>query len=79
MNFKRKQFLKLLDAILAEEKEQVVLAHQDRLARNVRKVLKKAIEDDQSTQNQTPSNPRTSYLHSPCRRDCSIYLQLGRL
>src|SRR5215472_5384229 len=33
MNFKRKQFLNLVDAILAGEVEQVVLAHQDRLAR----------------------------------------------
>jgi predicted site-specific integrase-resolvase len=33
MNFKRKQFLRLVDAILAGEIEQVVLAHQDRLAR----------------------------------------------
>ncbi len=29
---KRKQFLRLVDAILAGEIEQVVLAHQDRLA-----------------------------------------------
>ena len=55
--FKRKQFLKLVDAILAGEIEQVGLAHQDRLARNDRKALKKAIEDDQSAQNQTPSHP----------------------
>ena len=53
---KRKQFLKLVDAILAGKIEQVGLAHQDRLARNYRKALKKAIEDDQSAQNQTPSN-----------------------
>jgi putative resolvase len=33
MNFKRKQFLRLVDAILAGEIAQVVLAHQDRLAR----------------------------------------------
>lgn len=33
MNFKRKQFLRLVDAILDGEIEQVVLAHQDRLAR----------------------------------------------
>jgi putative resolvase len=106
MNFKRKQFLKLVDAILAGEIEQVVLAHQDRLARfgysllvhlcqthhcklvvmntetlspeqelvqdlitithcfssrlyglrNYRKALEKAIKDDQSAQDPTPSN-----------------------
>jgi putative resolvase len=33
MNFKRKQFLRLIDQILAGEIECVVLAHQDRLAR----------------------------------------------
>jgi putative resolvase len=33
MNFKRKQFLRLIDQILAGEIERVVLAHQDRLAR----------------------------------------------
>ena len=33
MHFKRKQFLHLVDAILAGEIEQVVLAPQDRLAR----------------------------------------------
>jgi putative resolvase len=33
MNCKRKQFLRLVDAILAGEIAQVVLAHQDRLAR----------------------------------------------
>jgi putative resolvase len=33
MNFKRKHFLRLVDQILAGEIEQVVLAHQDRLAR----------------------------------------------
>jgi predicted site-specific integrase-resolvase len=33
MNFKRKQFLNLVDAILEGSVEQVVLAHQDRLAR----------------------------------------------
>lgn len=33
MNFKRKQFLLLVDQILAGEVERVVLAHQDRLAR----------------------------------------------
>jgi predicted site-specific integrase-resolvase len=33
MNFKRKQFLRLVDQILAGEVERVVLAHQDRLAR----------------------------------------------
>jgi putative resolvase len=33
MNFKRKHFLHLVDAILAGEVERVVLAHQDRLAR----------------------------------------------
>jgi predicted site-specific integrase-resolvase len=33
MNFKRKHFLRLVDQILAGEVEQVVLAHQDRLAR----------------------------------------------
>jgi putative resolvase len=33
MNFKRKHFLRLIDAILVGEVERVVLAHQDRLAR----------------------------------------------
>ena len=33
MNFKRKQFLRLVDQILAGEVERVILAHQDRLAR----------------------------------------------
>jgi predicted site-specific integrase-resolvase len=33
MNFKRKHFLRLVDAMLAGEVERVVLAHQDRLAR----------------------------------------------
>lgn len=102
MNFKRKHFLRLVDAILEGSVERVVLAHQDRLARfaygllvhlcqthqcelivmnteqfspeqelvqdlitithcfssrlyglrNYRKALKKAIQDDQSAQNQ---------------------------
>jgi putative resolvase len=102
LNFKRKQFLSLVDAILDGQIERVVLAHQDRLARfgyhllvhlcrthqcellvmnteelspeqelvqdlitithcfssrlyglrNYRKALKKAIQDDQSTQDQ---------------------------
>jgi len=33
LNFKRKQFLSLVDAILDGQIERVVLAHQDRLAR----------------------------------------------
>src|SRR5205085_7897444 len=33
MNFKRKQFLRLVDQILEGEVERLVLAHQDRLAR----------------------------------------------
>ena len=33
LNFKRKQFLSLVDAILAGQIERIVLAHQDRLAR----------------------------------------------
>ncbi len=33
MNFKRKHFLRLVDAMLAGEVERIVLAHQDRLAR----------------------------------------------
>jgi putative resolvase len=33
MNFKRKQFLRLVDQILAGEVERVIVAHQDRLAR----------------------------------------------
>jgi putative resolvase len=33
MNFKRKQILRLVDAILSGEVERVVLTHQDRLAR----------------------------------------------
>ena len=33
MNFKRKQFLRLVDQILVGEVERLVLAHQDRLAR----------------------------------------------
>lgn len=102
MNFKRKYFLRLVDAILEGSVERVVLAHQDRLARfayslfvhlcethhcelvvmnieqvspeqelvqdlitithcfssrldglrNYRKALEKAIQDDQSAQNQ---------------------------
>jgi predicted site-specific integrase-resolvase len=107
MNFKRKHFLRLVDAILEGSVERVVLAHQDRLARfaysllahlcethhcelvvmktqqvspeqelvqdlitithcfssrlyglrNYRKALEKAIKDDQSAQNQAPSDP----------------------
>ena len=106
LNFKRKQFLSLVDAILQGQVERVILAHQDRLARfgyqllvhlcethqcallimkteelspeqelvqdlltithcfssrlyglrNYRKALKKAIADDQSAQDQAPSN-----------------------
>ena len=106
LNFKRKRFLSLVDAILEGQVERVVLAHQDRLARfgyhllvhlcqshqcellvmnteelspeqelvqdlitithcfssrlyglrNYRKALKKAIADDQSAQDQTPSH-----------------------
>jgi putative resolvase len=106
LNFKRKQFLSLVDAILEGQVERVVLAHQDRLARfgyhllvhlcqthqcellvmnteelspeqelvqdlitithcfssrlyglrNYRKALKKAIANDQSAQDQTPSH-----------------------
>lgn len=103
LNFERKQFLALVDAIIEGKIERVILAHQDRLARfgyqllahvcekqqtellvlntetlspeqelvqdlmsivhgfssrlyglrNYRKALKKAIQDDQSAQNQT--------------------------
>lgn len=106
LNFERKQFLKLVDAILAGEVACVVLAHQDRLARfgykllvhlcrthqcklvvmdtemlspeqelvqdlititqcfssrlyglrNYRKALQKALKDDQSAQDQAPSD-----------------------
>ena len=106
LNFKRKQFLSLVDAIVEGQVERVILAHQDRLARfgyqllvhlcethqcelvvlnteelspeqelvqdlltithcfssrlyglrNYRKALKKAIADDQSAQDQAPSN-----------------------
>jgi putative resolvase len=106
LNFKRKQFLQLVDAILEGQVERIVLAHKDRLARfgyqllvhlcqthktelvvmnteslspeqelvqdlitithcfssrlyglrNYRKALKKAIADDQSAQNQAPSD-----------------------
>jgi putative resolvase len=106
LNFKRKQFLSLVDAIVEGQVEQVIVAHQDRLARfgyqlvvhlcethqcellvmnteelspeqelvqdlitithcfssrlyglrNYRKALKKAIADDQSAQDQAPSN-----------------------
>ena len=106
LNFKRKEFLRLVDAMLDGQVERVVLAHQDRLARfgypllvhlcqthrcelvvmdtealsaqqelvqdlitithcfssrlyglrNYRKALKKAIADDQSAQNQAPSD-----------------------
>jgi predicted site-specific integrase-resolvase len=106
LNFERKQFLKLVDAVLAGEIECVVLAHQDRLARfgykllghlcrthqcsvvvmntetlspeqevvqdlitithcfssrlyglrNYRKALSKALKDDQSAQDQAPSD-----------------------
>ena len=106
LNFERKQFLKLVDAILAGEVACVVLAHQDRLARfgykllvylcrthrcklvvmntetlspeqelvqdlitithcfssrlsglrNYRQALSKALKNDQSTQDQAPSD-----------------------
>ena len=106
LNFKRKQFLSLVYAILEGQVERVILAHQDRLARfgyqllvhvcethqcellvmnteelspeqelvqdlitithcfssrlyglrNYRKALKKAIADDQSAQDQAPSD-----------------------
>ena len=106
LNFKRKQFLSLVDAIVEGQVERVILAHQDRLARfgyqllvhlcethqcellvmnteelspeqelvqdlitithcfssrlyglrNYRTALKKAIADDQSAQDQAPSN-----------------------
>jgi len=106
LNFQRKEFLRLVDAILDGQVERVVLAHQDRLARfgyqllihlcqthrcelvvmntealspeqelvqdlitithcfssrlyglrNYRKALKKAIEDDQSAQDQVTSD-----------------------
>ena len=106
LNFKRKRFLSLVDAILEGQVERVVLAHQDRLARfgyhvlvhlcqshqcellvmnteelspeqelvqdlitithcfssrlyglrNYRQALKKALADDQSAQDQTPSH-----------------------
>ena len=106
LNFKRKQFLSLVDAIVEGQVERVIVAHQDRLARfgyqllvhlcethhcellvmntdelspkqelvqdlititrcfssrldglrNYRKALKKAIADDQSSQDQAPSN-----------------------
>jgi putative resolvase len=106
LNFKRKQFLSLVDAIVEGQVERVIVAHQDRLARfgyqllvhlcethqcellvmnteelspeqelvqdlitithcfssrlyglrNYRKALKKAIADDQSAQDQAPSN-----------------------
>ena len=39
LNFERKQFLKLIDAILGDEVACVVLAHQDRLARFGYKLL----------------------------------------
>ena len=106
LNFKRKQFLSLVDAIVEGQVERVIVAHQDRLARfgyqllvhlcethqcelvvmnteelspeqelvqdlitithcfssrlyglrTYRKALKKAIADDQSAQDQAPSN-----------------------
>jgi putative resolvase len=106
LNFERKQFLRLVDAIIDRQVERVVLAHQDRLARfgyqslfhlrrthhcellvtnaeelspeqelvqdlitithcfssrlyglrNYRKALQKALKDDQSAQDQAPSN-----------------------
>lgn len=106
LNFKRKQFLSLVDAIVEGQVERVIVAHQDRLARfgyqllvhlcethhcellvmnteelspeqelvqdlitithcfssrlyglrNYRTALKKAIADDQSAQDQAPSN-----------------------
>jgi putative resolvase len=106
LNFKRKQFLSLVDAIVEGQVERVILAHQDRLTRfgyqllvhlsethqcelmglnteelspeqelvqdlltithcfssrlyglrNYRKALQKAIADDQSAQDQAPSN-----------------------
>jgi putative resolvase len=106
LNFKRKQFLQLVDAILEGQVERIVLAHQDRFARfgyqllvhlcqthktelvvmnteslspeqelvqdllsithcfssrlyglrTYSKALKKAIADDQSAQNQAPSD-----------------------
>jgi putative resolvase len=39
LNFERKQFLKLVDAIIAGDIERGVLAHQDRLARFGYKLL----------------------------------------
>ena len=106
LNFERKQFLRLVDAIIDGQVERVVLAHQDRLVRfgytvlvhlcrthhcelllmnteelspeqelvqdlltitrlfssrlsglrNYRQALQKAIKDDQSAQNQAPSD-----------------------
>jgi predicted site-specific integrase-resolvase len=106
LNFQRKQFLQLVDAILEGQVERIVLAHQDRLARfgyqllvhlcqthqtelvvmnteslspeqelvqdlltitqcfsarlsglrHYRKALKKAIADDQSAQDPSPSD-----------------------
>src|SRR5438270_1175431 len=106
LNFKRKQFLRLVDAVIAGEVSTLVIAHKDRLARivysplahpcennecklmimnteqlspeqelvqdlitithcfssrlyglrNYRKALKKAIEDDQSAQDQVTSD-----------------------
>src|SRR5712691_323074 len=106
LNFERKQFLRVVDAIIDRQVERVVLAHQDRLARfgytllvhlcrthecellvmnteelspeqelvqdlititycfssrlyglrNYRKALQKALKDDQSAQDQAPSN-----------------------
>ena len=106
LNFERKQFLRVVDAIIDGQVERVVLAHRDRLARfgykllvhlcrthecellvmsteelspeqelvqdlitithcfssrlyglrNYRKALEKALKDDQSAQDQAPSN-----------------------
>jgi predicted site-specific integrase-resolvase len=48
LNFERKRFLKLVDAILAGEVERVVIAHQDRLVRFGFALLKHVCETHQT-------------------------------
>ena len=48
LNFERKRFLKVVDAILAGEVERVVIAHQDRLARFGFALLKHLCETHQT-------------------------------
>ena len=60
LNFERKRFLKLVDAILAGEVERVVIAHQDRLVRFGFALLKHVCEMHQTelvVMNSEPLSP----------------------